>query len=540
MGQSLDLAQTYRQLYHKIFHERVLTGELKPFLVAQYLAVLWLLPTLYLAVPHLNRPWLYRARWLVLAATVLVHYDMITNVSSTNFGAAYGAGLWAAWGIVWHFTLLVWRNPQRDAKRIERRRISPKKIMRQNGKSDAQHMNGKANGGKAASNGTLRHRNGSTRGPGVEERGTKQAKYEYFWQPYPADASFWIRLNWSFDIVSTMRMTGWNWAIPCLPPYDIPPTIDGQQQPLSALPQKSRQGYTRTHSRWEFFKERMLWNMIPTYTLVDFVAVLMTEDPYFILGPENDLALPAHLAAMHPTALRVRRIALSLMGILAALNLTWNFGALCLCFLGGPLLGFRAHPFHLPTMTGPFTEVLDRGLAGFWGSWWHQTFRFGFTAPTKWLMSKGYIRKGTVFAGVIGVVIPFMLSGFLHAAASYSAVPKTKPWLPPLFFLSSGIGAIIQQWVATMMRSQIQKMPRLVRRAGNLTFVVVWLSMTSWMLVDDFCRCGLWLFEPVPVSFFRLSSLGDPADGRLWRYGGNGFFPSWHTGRHWWDSGIRL
>lgn len=36
----------------------------------------------------------------------------------------------------------------------------------------------------------------------------REQQYEYYWQEYPIDASFWVRFNWAFDIVSSFRLTG--------------------------------------------------------------------------------------------------------------------------------------------------------------------------------------------------------------------------------------------------------------------------------------------------------------------------------------------
>ena len=61
-----------------------------PFIVPFHFLTLWIVPTLYLAIPHRDRPWLYRARWLVLAFIVIFNFKMITGVSSPNFASAYG------------------------------------------------------------------------------------------------------------------------------------------------------------------------------------------------------------------------------------------------------------------------------------------------------------------------------------------------------------------------------------------------------------------------------------------------------------------
>ncbi|KAI1336924.1 membrane bound O-acyl transferase family-domain-containing protein [Xylariaceae sp. FL0016] len=613
-GQDLDLglAESHRQLYRAQFRANVAAGAATPFIVPLHFLGIWILPTLYLAIPHKDRPWLYRARWLVLAFTTALHLHMILYTSSMNFAAAYGVGLLAAWATVWNFTVLVWTRPQWDARRVEARRTAKSGNEVNGGMSNGSRgTNGSANGYAASetqppapfdvvksssseTNGNLPYVDGIKLN-GLRERGvngarepvvrpempeestknlemaisrvthagngvhpenpaetamdrlgeelSKEHEAEYFWQEYPAEASYWARLDWAFDIVSTMRMTGWNWAIHCLPPYKPPPKIGSSQLPLSYGPHRTKQGFSRTLSRRHLLIERVLFAIIPTYLIVDLIAVLMLQDPYFIVGPEKaaSLPMPPHLASYSPLFLSFRRATLGFVGIVTALQLVFNFGALCLAFLCPPLLGFRAHPWHLPSMSGSFTQVLDRGLAGFWGSWWHQTFRFGFSAPAQWLVRNGYVEKGSGGERIVGAFCAFLLSGFLHASASYSTVPETKWWLPPVFFLLSGVGTVLQSSLcrSSFAKPFIENTPQWARRAGNLLFVVLWLWATHWALVDDFGRCGLWLFEPVPVSVFRWLGLGDPKDRRVWRYGED-LMPRWHTGKHWWDTGIAI
>ena len=194
----------------------------------------------------------------------------------------------------------------------------------------------------------------------------------------------------------------------------------------------------------------------------------MTQDPYFIVGPERSsaLPLPPSLAALHPLLLSLYRTFISFLGVLTALQLTFGAGALSLCFLlGGPsVLGFRAHPWHLPSAFGSFDQVLDRGLAGFWGAWWHQTFRFGFEAPGRWLLARRQQRrhhdlgaekdKGnpttktktktktkTASDRLLAFTFAFLQSGLLHAAGSYSMIPASKWWQPPFFFALAGAGS---------------------------------------------------------------------------------------------------
>ncbi|KAI2784677.1 hypothetical protein F4815DRAFT_131901 [Daldinia loculata] len=586
-----DVASAYRDFYHAKFQEDVSAGTKKPFLVPLYFLSYWFIPIVYLAIPHKNRSWLYRARWLVLAFTVAFNFHMILNVSSHNFASAYGAGLIGAWGIIWNFTLLVWTKPQWEARRVEIRRKRSRKnghivqtTKSSKGGADSADSTGlESDRCKPNGNGSAHNRKERKDGAAIPKTSPEQTElseesrkllldaipslrkyqnddeivaelkkleaeqeFEYYWQEYPADASLWTRLDWAFDIASSFRMTGWNWAIPCLPPYDLPPTINGYQLPLSTVgPQRSKQGYTRQLTLKSLFLTRFFRDIIPNYLLVDFCAVHMTADPYFILGPEhsNLAPLPPHLTSLSPIVLSAQRTALTFLGVISALQLAFAFGALSLALLppSPQILRFRAHPWHLPSSIGSFSQVLDRGLAGFWGSWWHQTFRFGFSAPTRWLETNGYVKPGSPAQRAAAFAFAFLQSAFLHASGSYSTVPtRSKWWHPPLFFMFAGLGSTLQTWLArAVFGALIRRMPRWVRRLGNLVFVLGWMWLTSWALIDDFGRCGLWLFEPVPVSVFRWLGYGPTQDRRVWRYERD-FWPKWYWGKHWWDSGFGI
>ncbi|KAF7515263.1 hypothetical protein G7054_g14665 [Neopestalotiopsis clavispora] len=574
-----DLADQYRRIYRSQFRDDVAAGRKIPFLFHLCLWSIFIFPVLYLSIPHRRRPWLYRARWLVLAACAAVNFWMVRNFSSANFAFAYGTGLIVAWGTIWNLTVLVWTRPQWDARRVERypnpeyrdhdssqkeddssRHAAASSVPTSNGHVTNGHAsNGHATNGHAE----IRQRKTPFSGNGTNgslvHNKNRRSPFIYKWQEFPEDAPFLTRLDWAFDIATTMRLTGeswpyphiffhvcchanltkgWNWAIHVIPPYYPPLWVDEQktiQASLDSLPDSTRQGFTRCRTRRQFFIERILGSILPLYLMIDVCATVMTQDPYFILGP-NDLPLSPGLAEMNPFLLSLWRTSLSFIAILVALRLCWDFGAVLLALLGPPVLGFRVDPWHLPSMTGSFAEVLDRGLAGFWGAWWHQTFRFGFAAPTRWMIRNGYVEDKSPAAAAVGALVAFVQSGFIHGMGSYTTLPRSHWWEPPVFFFLSGVGTQLQSTLSKTFGGQIGKMPRWARRAGNFLFVFVWLHFTCQWLVDDFGRCGIWLWEPVPFSVVRWLGLGLKGD-YWWRWTSDDTF-TWITGKHWWTTGF--
>lgn len=237
---------------------------------------------------------------------------------------------------------------------------------------------------------------------------------------------------------------------------------------------------------------------------------------------------------------RSYRLLLSLWAVQTALRTIFKLGPLFFCGILGPeLIGLRGEAWMNPVdMYGSYTNVLDGGLAGWWGGWWHQIFRFGFEAPATYLMQLAGIEKRSVPGKLISLFVAFFLSGCIHASGSHTQLGDTRPLQGPMkFFLLQAVSIVAQMvCIAFLARfGVVAKSPRWLRRLANFILVHVWLYKTAPLLMDDFASGGVWLFEPVAISPLRGLGFGQPDDGwwclehqRLW----------WWTGKHWWDTGI--
>lgn len=560
-----NLGEHVRRVYRAHFAHELGLGTVKPLVIPYGVLVTFGLPILYFAIPHRNRPWLFRARYLLMLGILLYNVRESFVTTSPNFAVGYAVGLMQAWGIIWNLTLLVFMRPQFDAERVERRRARPR--------GNAQvGVNGSTNGharvsdakenGRPVQNGDVHavtRVNGSSKGPAQNSnaRETEVGKavdvpdediakslaqgYEYYWQSYPENASFLARLDWSFDLVTSFRGTGWNWCIPVVPHFSKPgKPQSGELVDLGSIPEFTPQGYRRFTTRQGWLRSELL-SFIAGFLVLDALSVVMMKDPYFILGPEYTespvpITLPPLLAALPPRLLFLYRSLTSSAGVLTAIYVVMGFWQLICALALRPLLGSQSDLWHYPTLFGGFTHnVLDRGLAGFWGGWWHQTFRVAFGAPAAWLAGPEN-RPGKATAGFFA----FAQSGFLHALGSASCLPPSRPWAPPIFFMLSWVGILLQSTVCGLppVRKGIRALPRWLRRAGNLAFVSAWLIATQYWMLDDIARSGIWLLEPVPVSLFRALGFGEPGD-HWWRWTWDEL-PWLYAGAHWWDSGIAL
>jgi len=208
--------------------------------------------------------------------------------------------------------------------------------------------------------------------------------------------------------------------------------------------------------------------------------------------------------------------------------------------LGPKVVGTRGEAWMNPAdMFGDFNHVLDSGLAGWWGAWWHQTFRVTFQQPGDWLVASLGLKQRSITGKLVSTWMAFFLSGVLHASGSYTQLGDTHPFTGPMaFFMLQALGVTVQMTLVQLLKSAgvTQHVPKSIRRIANLVITIGWLYFTAPLLVDDFARGGIWLFEPVPISIFRGLGLG-PKGAGWWCWDG---LVAWRTGKSWWDSGIAL
>ncbi|KAK3310055.1 uncharacterized protein B0T15DRAFT_517234 [Chaetomium strumarium] len=543
--ENLSLATYYQHQYQKTFHAAVAAGEVTPFVIPWSFIGVFFLPLFYLSIPHTTRPWLYRLRWAVAAAVIYLNIRLMQTTSAGNMAVAYSTGLAAVWGTIWNLRVLIFTHPQRDAARVERR---PRRSHENGFSKDEKEKPGAMVAVDESVAASLRH------------------NHEYFWQPFPAQASFLTRLGWTADLLTSLRGGGWNFCISSIPHPPLPerlpdPARGGGNEALpparlDLIPLASRSGTSRSRTYASFLRSRLLQFTV-SYLTIDILTITMRRDPYFLLGPDYvshqpDLPLPNFMTALPLPGITIplARTLPAAAGILAGLHLYFALLQLvCVFLLPARIVGPRfVELWQHPTLFGSFRlSVCDRGLAGFWGGWWHQTFRLGFTAPVRFLLfprvrlshSRG-ATGGARARAAAEMLLAFFLSGVLHAAGGITSVarPTTVAWTPVAFFVSQAVGVMLQTGWCALLGTHKREFSRWARRAGNLLFAAAWLLLTARGLIDDMSRAGLWLFEPVPVSPLRMMGLGSPGES-WWRWDGE-YGLRWYTGRRWWESGIRL
>lgn len=309
---------------------------------------------------------------------------------------------------------------------------------------------------------------------------------------------------------------------------------------MDAIPKVSRSGYSRPLTTGEFVRGRLA-KIVIFYFVLDFLSVSMKKDPYFILGPDHQghVPLPPHLRNLPPWLLLAYREAFSLLGVYAAIEAVFGVSDLVQYWLASRFYPSRGMLWQFASTFGSFEQILARGLAGWWGGWWHQTFRMQFAAPATYLIREGYLKRGSQLASAATMFASFLQSGLLHASGSFTSAPKTKPWRAPAFFFLQMVGILLQKTTARVFALCVPlRPPRFVSRMANLVFTLTWLFFTAPLFVDDCSSTGLWLVEPVPASPLLLMGLGSEGD-HWWRWDRD-HMPSLYLGETWWQSGIAV
>ena len=540
--------------YNLRYHSLIASGQAHPFLYP-WAAVGALLVLTSLLIDYRRSRARRVGSYVAFALMSAFQVWTIATNRARNPAAAFGVGLVSCFGVLWTAAIMVFNDCQRDFRRVERRAgvVDGSGVGEQVGgiaSGVALHGSTMGNGHGHGGDYAIRQRLAAKQDEEYStNKGPRQRRGPLFWQPYPSGPMI-ERLDWVADVFCSFRGVGWNWQSSGIP--DAPNWVQRQLRgethvsetttsPNEPAIKVSKTGIRRFSYRAALLRSCLL-NLALGYIVLDGVKTLGIHDPYMWYG---DMTLPPppflpSLIRDSPVLTKSYRLLICLCAINIALWAIFKMGpVLFVAILGPRTIGLRGEAWMNPAdMFGDFSHVLDSGLAGWWGAWWHQTFRFAFQAPGDALVDFLRVERRSVWGRLVSTWVAFFLSGCLHASGSYTQLGDTYPLSGQmLFFLMQALGVTVQTGVCFYLESAgvTAWVPRIVRRVGNLAVVTVWLYFTSPLLVDDFARGGVWLFEPVPVSLFRGLGFGPVGEGWWCWYGG---LVEWRSGARWWDTGI--
>ena len=337
------------------------------------------------------------------------------------------------------------------------------------------------------------------------------------WQGMPKSA--YKRLFWILDLLGSLRALHWSHgqfrtrssSTTCLQRRQYPSSVQGNLAKLLLL-----------------------------FLCVDCLKEIIARDSYFWGFTESDP--PDYIKPYLPDVICVKtyRMLVAFAVLYIAIELISASGNFFFVNILGPShAGTWGNEWAYRSQFDDFDAICTRGLQGWWGSWWHQMFRSTLTSPANAIVSALDIQRQHLLARAIKIIVPFLVSGAIHATGSYTMWGDTRPINSFLFFAlqPAGIGL---QIVGTWTLYWLTLMPRIpwhVRKATNLAFTVIWLLSTFPLLADDFARGGLWLTEPFPISVLQMVGLGSPT---RYHQVGLDYGPRSYTERRWWYVGLTL
>lgn len=494
------------------------SGEYKPF-IWPYRALGPHLLILYLLLPPTKSRIVYYARYPLFAVIVYLSVDSILNCRSSMVAVGYGIGLLNAWAVLWTASLIIWNDARGVFRRIEGHDDS-------DGSWPIDEAGGATTGAEKLVDGDLRGRRvdgeakDSLGSPQENRKRSDSSKGDtiFVWQTLPP--TFYHRLDWVCDLVSNFRGVRWNYQISDLPPP--PPHVQSSLKDPSIPSADAGSHLTRTD-----LIRRDLPKFLLCLIAMDILKTVTLQDPYF-------WGLPPSTPSPFPYP-RLFRTSLSLVCVYTSLFTIFLLSPLVFGVLLGPKnLGQHAWPWLYSPFFGPPSQVYRKGLAGLWGQWWHQLFRYAFEQAGEFAGRVSGWEKKSQNGTLLRVAVAFACSGALHACASYTTLGHTRPIYGSFaFFMLQPLGIIAQRALSGWMKSGglRARIPAWLRGTVNLFVVVVWCYLVGPMVADDFAATGIWLYEPLPISPIRALR----GDG-IWRWGGS--CVRWYSADKWWRSGL--
>lgn len=459
-------------------------------------------------------PAVRRLRYLVVLTICALSLHMLLYSRTLGFAYGLGVGPNAIWASILALTLIVFRKPHQDCKRLVRQNLDV-------GISHLSWILNRFNGAESIqSNGSATNSKNLT-SPSNEV----MAPTGFEWESMPED--FWRRIIWVQDLIFSFRQPHWKWR--------SGETVNGTSSIRLG-------GYPSLASS--------LTRFTLAYLVIDLLKTIMLTDPYFLsLGSaSNPSWLPSPHGFTDYLVIRTVRSIVSYAGIFTALNFQFELTNLVSYHILplGTILGDSSIPELYEPLFGPFSSVLNDGLLAFWSRYWHGLLRFSFVSAGSWIATQLGYKERSAQAKIAIVITAFMISGYGHGVAAYTLWGnRYRPFFQAFkafaFFAIQPLGIALQAWLLPR-SSAIKEGKRLpassTRKVTNVLFVMAWLWLTCPLLIDPLADGGNWLMEPLPISFVR--GLGFSRDKRWWCWPTD--IPAklvWNEQR-WWLSGLEI
>ncbi|KXT09955.1 hypothetical protein AC579_9738 [Pseudocercospora musae] len=315
-------------------------------------------------------------------------------------------------------------------------------------------------------------------------------------EPYPSD--LWPRLHWVFALFSNRPLNSWKIGVT-------------SHDTTVSRPYVSR-------SRITFIKGILLV-LAPAIAIAMPLALQLKAHDKFFSRPGQSLLMPyGSYGETSPFMVDIIQQALP-RALLRPLVLgMYLYSLMILMFLvpyllpifasfiaASPNARWSPHTWPRPRF-GPFSAVLDDGLKGLWGRWWHQQMRHAVSEPGRWLATKLRLKRGGLARYACICVSAFTLSGLTHMGL---VPPEPRyaefhgPWelrlLVATFFWVQPIGillevTLVEGFITTT--SRWLGLARSLERIMRLFWVLLFMSFSCTFLLNPFLELGYWKIWP--------------------------------------------
>ncbi|MCJ1479911.1 hypothetical protein MMC06_000065 [Schaereria dolodes] len=276
------------------------------------------------------------------------------------------------------------------------------------------------------------------------------------------------------------------------------------------------------------FLRYALTTIVQSYIIVDAAAFYNLHDPFFahptmsidtpFPPPEKGMPIILVLLRMLPPRLvRSASVAAHAYGLISlggAFPTIFNVLANKLGLI--PEL-WSAHTW--PIFFGRFSAVWERGLRGFWGTWWHQTMRYLTSAPGRSLSRRLGYPEHSLVDYALRTTTAFAFSGLVHAGL-----------VPPEPLFATKPAWKIRLYIAGFFWAQIPAIgvELLVSRFGRRFFPNAWKQW--WVKILAVTWVCSWFSFTIPILAVALKELGYwrsyPFSLSVWQgLSGRGWFP---------------
>jgi hypothetical protein len=293
-----------------------------------------------------STPYNLQIRLITILWTATVGYWIIQHCRTVYFYNGFVIGLVASSAILRATSLLLFRDPETEFLRV------------------AEH-----------------------RGEQEPENGDKSQTTYYVWQPYPV--SLWDRLWWVVCAAFSMKSTAFNWGHARGNPWhrDLVEQLNDADNKRAKVSDFAAPAMTLLRAGLQLIKASLA---------LELVSIFTSADPYFYGDTTADLHVPGQtltfpasspFAQTWRTILGVFRMCLGLRFANSIFNTI--ILAFCTILPKAAFSVFRIHThasWMYPAPFGPVDTLLDGGLVGAWGSFWHQTYRFDFDSCARFVI----------------------------------------------------------------------------------------------------------------------------------------------------------